>query len=206
MIGQYEMKCAPEDITSDFEIVKNLRVCDKHYGSLSPRGHKPAKGKSSSRPRCDAQLSILKSTPCIVTCSQWNNKVSLISDVPYKKHNVIVFNDKFSVASNFLDEINDKTTDLHNNLYTCTDFCNGSSIDLSCQPFFLKSIKIENEYKKAQNTFQQKQGCATSTTQSHLDNFQKQDFSEDVIASQDKQADTADDKGYRMRENTVPDT
>ena len=77
---------------------------------------------------------------------------------------------------------------------------------MSCQPFFLKSIKIENEYKKAQNTFQQKQGCATSTTQSHSDNFQKQDFSEDIIASQDKQADTADDKEYCKRENTVPDS
>ena len=77
---------------------------------------------------------------------------------------------------------------------------------MSCQPFFLKSIKKENEYKKAQKTFQQKQGCATSTTQSHSDNFQKQDFSEDIIASQDKQADTADDKEYCKRENTVPDS
>lgn len=38
MIGQYEMKCIPEDITSDFEIVKNLRVCDKHYGTSMQRG------------------------------------------------------------------------------------------------------------------------------------------------------------------------
>ena len=29
--------------------VKNLRVCDKHYASLASRGHKPAKGKSSSK-------------------------------------------------------------------------------------------------------------------------------------------------------------
>ena len=65
---------------------------------------------------------------------------------------------------------------------------------------------MENEYKKAQNTFQQKEGCATSTTQSHSDNFEKQDFSEDVIASQYKQADTADDKEYHKRENTVPDS
>jgi len=57
MIGQYEMKCTPEDITSDFEIVKNLRVCDKHYSSLSPtrRGHKPAKGKSFLRSCGDAR-------------------------------------------------------------------------------------------------------------------------------------------------------
>jgi len=46
IIGQYEMKCTPEDIASDFEIDKNLRVCDEHYGSLPPRGHKSAKGKS----------------------------------------------------------------------------------------------------------------------------------------------------------------
>ena len=26
MIGQYEMKCTPEDITSDFEIVKNVQL------------------------------------------------------------------------------------------------------------------------------------------------------------------------------------
>ena len=29
--------------------VKNLRVCDKHYASLASSGHKPAKGKSSSK-------------------------------------------------------------------------------------------------------------------------------------------------------------
>jgi hypothetical protein len=87
---------------------------------------------------------------------------------------------------------------------------------MSCQPFFLKSIKIENEYKKAQNMFQQKQGCATSTTQSHSDNSQKQDLSEDIIDSiphlfdsfstQDKQADIADDNQYYKREVTVPDS
>ena len=116
------MKCTPEDITSDFEIVKNLRVCDKHYGSLSPRGRKPAKGKSSSRSRSNAQRGILKSTPCIVTCSQCNNKVCLTSDVPCKKHNISIFNNKYSVAWNFLDEINDKTTDLHNDLYLTNRF------------------------------------------------------------------------------------
>ena len=90
MIGQYEMKCTPEDKTSDFEIVKNLRVCDKHYGSLSPRGHKPAKGKRSSRFRSNAQLGILKSTPCIVTCSQDNNKVCLTSEILCKKQQLFL--------------------------------------------------------------------------------------------------------------------
>ena len=61
-------------------------------------------------------------------------------------------------------------------IQTCVDPCDGSSIDyicMSCQPFLLKFIKIESEYKKAQNTFQQKQGCAPFTTQSHSDNSQK---------------------------------
>ena len=48
MIGQYKMKCTPHDFKFDFEHLKNVRVCDKHYSSLPPRGHKPAKGKSSS--------------------------------------------------------------------------------------------------------------------------------------------------------------
>jgi len=115
------------------------------------------------------------------------------------------------VACNFLDEINDNKKDLHNDLYTFKDPCNGYSIDyicMSCQPFFLKSIKIENEYKKAQNMFKQKQGCVTSATQSHSDNSQKQDLSEDIIDSiprlfdsfstQDKQAVIADDKQYKL--------
>jgi len=70
--------------------------------------------------------------------------------------------------------------------------------------------------KKAQNMFQQKQGCATSTTQSHSDNSQKQDLSEDIIDSiphlydsfskQDKQGNIADDKQYYKREVTVSDS
>ena len=95
MIGQYEMKCTPHDVTSDFENLKNLRVCDKHYGSLSPRGHKPAKGKSSSKSCSDAQRGMLKTTQC-------NNKVCLASDVPCKKHNINIFKNLFSVACDFL--------------------------------------------------------------------------------------------------------
>ena len=137
MIGQYEMKCTPEDITSDFKIVKNLRVCDKHYGSLPARGHKPTKGKSSSRSYSDVQRGILKSTPCIVTCSQCNNKVCPGS----KKHNIIIFNNPFSVACNFLDKIDNNRTDLHNDLYTCIDPCNGSSIDI-CMNIYVCHVSL----------------------------------------------------------------
>jgi len=67
---------------------------------------------------------------------------------------------------------------------------------------------MENEYKKAQNTFQQKQGCATSTTQSHSDISKSRIFLKvlKLIASRDKQADTTNDKEYHKRENTVPDS
>ena len=54
MVGQYELKCAPDDVIP--ENLKDLSVCDKHYSSLSARGHKPPKGKSSTRSRSDAQL------------------------------------------------------------------------------------------------------------------------------------------------------
>ena len=86
-----------------------------------------------------------------MTCSQCNNKVCLSSNVPYKKHNISVLKNLSSVACNFLDERNSNKTDLHNNLYTCIDPCDGTFpeyIFMSCQPFFLKSIKIENEYKE----------------------------------------------------------
>lgn len=49
MIGQYEIKCHSHHLTGDMENVKNLKVCDKDYASLSCRGHKPLKGKSSSK-------------------------------------------------------------------------------------------------------------------------------------------------------------
>ena len=49
MIGQCEMKCTPHDITSEFENLRNLRECDKHYGTYLPGE------KSSSKSRSDAQ-------------------------------------------------------------------------------------------------------------------------------------------------------
>ena len=147
MVGRYELKCAPDDVTP--ENLKDLRVCDKHYSSLSARGHKPPKGKSSTRSRSDAQLGILKVTPCIVTCSQCGNKVCLSSDVPCKKHHINIFKNTFSVGCNFLDERTGNKTDLHNDLYS-VDPCDGTFPDyicMSCQPFYLKSIKIEHSSK-----------------------------------------------------------
>ena len=114
-LSTYELKCTPDDIIS--ERFKDLRVCDEHYSSLSARGHRPPKGKSSPKSRSDAHLGILKTTPCIVTCSQCNNKVCLSSDVPCKKHNISIFKHLFSLACKFLDERNGNKTDLHNDLY-----------------------------------------------------------------------------------------
>ena len=66
---------------------------------------------------------------------------------------------------NFLDEIiSGSKTDLHSDLYTCTESCDGPSLDyicMSCQPFFLKSIKLESEYKQTKNMFQEHQECAS---------------------------------------------
>ena len=77
LIGRYEIKCSPQYLIGDMENVKHLLVCDKHYGSLASRGLKPAKGKSSSKSRSDAQSGILKVSPCIVQCSQCRNEASL---------------------------------------------------------------------------------------------------------------------------------
>ena len=49
MIGRYELTCATSLVTTgDEQAFKDLRVCDKHYSSLSGRGHKPAKGKKAA--------------------------------------------------------------------------------------------------------------------------------------------------------------
>ena len=69
MIGRYEITCSPHNLT-DMENVMNVRVCDKHYVSLSSRGHKSAKGKSSSKSRSDAQRGILKTLRCDVYLMQ----------------------------------------------------------------------------------------------------------------------------------------
>ena len=41
-------------------------------------------------------------------------------------------------------------------------------ICMSCQPFFLKSVKIEAEYKEAKTMFQEKQGCSNPSRWSDL--------------------------------------
>lgn len=90
------------------DIIKELRVCDRHYGSLSSRGHKPAKGKSAAKSRSDAQLGVLRITPCIVNCSNCKNHVVISNNDACKKHKIFLFGKLFSVACNFLDELSHK--------------------------------------------------------------------------------------------------
>ena len=138
MVGWYELKCAPDDVTP--ENLKVLRVCDKHYSSLSAREHKSPKGKNSTRSRSNAQLGVLKVTPCKVTCSQRGNKVCLSSDVPCKKHHINIFENTFSVGCNFLDEGTGNKTDLCNDLYSvepCDEtFPDYIHVCMSCQPYY----------------------------------------------------------------------
>ena len=104
MIGHYEMKCTPDEITSDFENLKNLRVCDKLYSSLYPRG------LLKITQFCPARYS--EDNTSIVTCSQCNNTFCLTGDVPCKKHNITIFNNLFSVT-----EIYDSKTYFYNDTY-----------------------------------------------------------------------------------------
>ena len=72
-----------------------LKGCENDAGArkfdslIGRGGHKPAKGKSSSKSRSDAQRGILKVTPCIVQCSQCRNEICPSSDVPCNKHNIM---------------------------------------------------------------------------------------------------------------------
>ena len=142
-----------------------LRVCNKQYSSLASGGPKPAKGKTQSKTRSDAYHGILKVNPCIVQCSQSKKNVCLSSDIPCLKHNINVFNSftLFSVACNFLDETYGSKTDFHHHLYQARDSNDKSQVNYictSCQPFFLKSVKIEDEYKKAHAMFEKTQKSA----------------------------------------------
>ena len=79
------------------------------------------------------------------------------------------------MACNFLDEQNGSKTDFNNDLYQSidSDGYNVSYICMSCRPFFLNSVKIEHDYRKAQTMFEEKQesvinhsglsDCATPT-------------------------------------------
>ena len=81
-------------------------------------------------------------------------------DIPCLKHNINVFNNLFSVACNFLDETNGSKTDFHQHLYQARDSNDKSQVNficMSCQPFFLKSVKIQDEYKNAYAMFEKTQ-------------------------------------------------
>jgi hypothetical protein len=146
MKGRYELKCNPSMLTTgggNLGDLKELRVCDKHYSSLFVRGHNPVKGKKASKSRSDAQLGILKTTPCTIKCSQCNQDVVLSSDSTCKKHNINVFNNSFSVACNFLDESQGSKTYFNNELYYALDESQVRDfICTACQPFFLNAIQL----------------------------------------------------------------
>ena len=91
--------------------------------------------------------------------------MSLSSDIPCHKHNINVFNNLFAVACNFLDETNGSKTDFHHDLYQARDSNDKSQVNyvcMSCQPFFLKSVKIQDEYKKADHAMFEKTQKSTT--------------------------------------------
>ena len=58
-------------------------------------------------------------------------------------------------------------TDFHNDLYHAKDSIDESKatyICISCQPFFLRSVKIQNEYEKAQALFEETQKCSNTSS------------------------------------------
>ena len=73
-----------------------------------------------------------------INTKEWQNAP------PFMKVINKCFQTPVSVACNFLDERNGNKTDLHNDVYTCIDPCDGTFPDytcMSCQAFFLKSIQ-----------------------------------------------------------------
>ena len=147
LIGRYELKLSPQELT-DKDDVNNIRVCNKHYSSLASRGHNPAKGKTQSKTRSDAYHGILKVNPCIVQCSQCKKKMSVFL-LTFPAWNTICFaclkHNLFSVAYNFLDEAKGSKTDFHHHLYQARDSNDESQVNyicMSCQLFFLKSVKL----------------------------------------------------------------
>ena len=102
-------------------------------------------------------------------CSQCRNEVCLSSviDVPCNKHNINVLNNLIAVPCNFLDEQTGNKTDFHNDLYHAKDSIDESKatdICISCQPFYLRSVKIQNEYEKAQAMFEETQKCSNTSS------------------------------------------
>ena len=100
-------------------------------------------------------------------CLQCRNEVCLSSDIPCNKHNINVFNNLFVVPCNFLDEQTGNKTDFYNDLYHAKDSIEESKasyICISCQPFFLRSVKIQNEYEKAQAISEETQKCSNTSS------------------------------------------
>ena len=113
------------------------------------------------------------------------------------------------MACNFLDERNGNKTE-YNDLYSYIDPCDGTFPDcicMSCQRFFLKSIKIENEYNETKKMFREKQSCSTSMImQTDINQDNKQDLSEESITnSTKKQSNISADKKVLGRDFAVPD-
>ena len=93
-------------------------------------------------------------------CSQCRNEVCHSNDIPCNKHNINVLNNLFAVACNFLDEQTGNKTDFHNDLYQAKDSNGESKVSYICvsyQPFFLRSVKTQDEYMKAQAMFEETQ-------------------------------------------------
>ena len=91
--------------------------------------------------------------------------VCLSSDIPCHKHNINVFNNLFAVACNFLDETNGSKTDFHHDLDQARDSNDKSQVNyvcMTCQPFFLKSVKTQDEYKKADHAMFEKTQKSTT--------------------------------------------
>ena len=106
------------------------------------------------------------------------------------------------MGCNFLDERTGSKTDLHNDL-SCVDPCDGTFPDyicMSCQPFHLKCIKIEHEYKEAQNIFHQKQGSSISTITTDNDSNKHEFFEETTINPTKGQANVLSEKMVLDRE------
>ena len=76
---------------------------------------------------------------------------------------------------------------------------------MSCQPFYLKCIKIEHEYKEAQNIFHRKQGSSISTITTDNDSNKHEFFEETTINLTKGQANVLSEKMVLDREFAVSD-
>lgn len=202
MNGVYELKCNPLQLFSEEkDFVKELKVCDKHYGSLSNRGHKPAKGKSASKSRSDAQLGICQSTPTVLQCYHCHKDIVLSTNSFCKKHKIFVFEKIFSVACNFLDVISDSgKTLLNGDLYMGkpSTYENSEYICTTCSAVFLKALRVEHDYLELKNKFHVQTNinphCVPKTEEKHQKTPDKGIFASTMEALSDiyKSSDLAD--------------